>query len=438
MSVDGPRLEEPQPRLEEPQSRSRSEFALEQYRARVRPRRIAYAVAITVVFVLALVAVKIAYSHGEISYAKLKTAGSAAPSVALKAPSPTLTPAWTTADHTAIGTPYWGGTVITYSAHSVVGRDGQTGAVRWSYTRSDRTVCTAVQMSGLTLAIFELNGNCDQVTTVDSATGARKWTRTFDEDGAELDGRPTYLVTADTLMMTTPHAIYAIEPVSGYNRWVFAQPDCTISGAALGSAGALISQTCAHPDCSGLTYCGPGPQLLLRDPITAQSSDAKNPDQIKWDLVGNTATPVSADAVISAVQAGSTRLAVLSADKGRTLSTLTLKAPAAGPPAALPTAATELIRVGGLTYCVNAAGTGFLWSVPTTTLPTVTSTDGAPTADLSAAYVAVPVATGIALLNGSTGEVGSQYAVQEPAGGSQVYPFGTGFVVAGPSTVLYR
>lgn len=441
MTVDGPQVDQPpaRPSTESaPTSRTRSQAAIETYQARLRPWRIAYAGAIAVVVLVALVVVKVAYSHGEISHAKLSTAAKPAPSVALVGPGTTLTQAWTSADHTAIGTPYWGGTLITYSKHAVDGRDARTGAIRWSYTRSDRTVCTAAQMSGLTVAIFELNGNCDEVTTLDSGTGARKWTRTLDKDGQPINGHPTFLVTQYTLMLTTPDVIYAIDPVSSYDRWVFGQTGCKINSAVLGSAGALISQTCAKPDCSGKTFCGPGRQLLLRDGTAGETDDSKNPDQIKWDLMGNTSIPVSADALVSAAPLGSTRLTVLDVAKGKTLSTLALKAPVDADPTATQTARSELIRTGGLTYSIDASTPAIEWSAATTAPPTVTATDNAPLPDLTAAYLAVAGSGGIDLLDGSTGAVSRALAVSAPAAGSLIYPFGSGFVVAGPSTVVYK
>jgi outer membrane protein assembly factor BamB len=457
VTVDGPKVDRPRSDLSVPPS-SRSQAALEEYRTRLRPWRIAYAVGIAVVVIVALVAVKIAYNHGEISHVKLRTAAKAAPSVALTGPSATLTPAWTSSDHTAIGTPYWGGTVITYSQHSVDGRDALTGAMRWSYTRSDRNVCTAAQIQGLTVAVFALAGNCDEVTTLDSGTGQRKWTRTLDEDSStnnhEVQGHPTYAVGQYTFMITTPNVIYAIDPVSSYDRWIFSQSGCRINSAVLGTAGALISQTCTAPKCSGLKFCGRGQQLLLRDPTAGQNDDSSknegNPDQIKWNLIGNTSTPVSADSVtttstppaagtvISAAPAGSSQLDILDATKGKTLSTLTLKAPLDSTPTASAATHAELIHTGGFTYAVSATQPDLLWSAPTIALPTVTTPDGEATPDLPGAFVAVPTTAGVDLLDGATGSVVKSYPVAAPPSGSQVYAFGTGFVVAGSSTAVYR
>ena len=423
---------------------SRPQQAIHDYNARMRKWRIGYAVLVAVVVIAAGVIVKIAYAHGEISHAKLSTAPNAAPSVPLTAPSATLTRAWSSPDHTAIGTPYSGGTVVTYSTHAVVGRDALTGKVRWSYTRSDRTTCTAAQLSNVTIAVFSVHGNCDELTALDSGTGARRWTRTLDKDGHPVDGRPQFSATEDTFMVTTPQVIYAISPDGtsdqgdgGLDRWVFSEQGCTIHSAVLGTTGALISQTCATPDCAGVKFCGAGQQLLLRDPFAGDNSDSSknngNPDQIIWNLIGNTMTPVSADGVISALNTQTGALTTFDAKKGQQLAALPLAAPASGAPAAISTGSAELIRLDGVTYSVNIAGTKIEWHTDTAALPTVTAGVGT----LSGKLV-VPTSDGAAALDPATGDVAHRYSVPAPAAGSQVYAFGSGLLVTGPQTAVYQ
>lgn len=420
-------------------------MSVREYNARLRPWRIGYAAAIAAVVIVVAALVKIAYSHGEISHAMLRTAASPAPAVPLTTTSTTLTRAWDSGDHTAIGTPYWRGTVVTYSQHAVTGRDGRTGKAMWSYTRADRTACTAAQLGGVTIAVFEVNGNCDELTALDTQTGARQWVRTLDKDGHELNGHPSYAVGQFTFMVWTPQVIYALSPDGtandgngGLDRWVFAQDGCTINSAVLGSSGALISQTCAQQDCGERQFCGAGQQLLLRDATAGENhDDAKNPDKIKWNLIGSTLRPASADGVISAVQPGGTTLTVLDQQKGTTVSSLPLKAPADDHPQPIATARAQLVSTGGYTYAVGLSGTGVLWSAPTANPPTVTARDEATTPDLSDAVVAGVGNSGVTLLDGATGTVRRTLPVGSVTAGS-AYPFGTGFVLAGTRTAVYR
>src|ERR1700750_24424 len=77
-------------RVTEPAGTSASDAALAAYRRRMRPLRILYAAGIAAVVAIALVLVKIAYDHGEISHAHLHTAQ--APASLATAPSPPALP----------------------------------------------------------------------------------------------------------------------------------------------------------------------------------------------------------------------------------------------------------------------------------------------------------------------------------------------------------
>jgi len=426
------------------QRTTEAQLALDRYVRSMRRPRLVYAGAIAAVVVVIVGLVAFAWSGSEVAHTTLHTAAAPAPSVALQAPSPTLSASWQSTDHAAIGTPYWGGTVITYSTHSVRGRNASTGAIAWSYTRTDRTVCAAIQVQGVTTALFEHGGNCDEATGLDSGTGKRKWTRTFDMDGHPLDGHPAYSVGQYTVMLTTPKVIYAFDPSGGLNRWDFAQTGCSINSAVLGSAGALISQTCVHPKCDGLTFCGSGPQLLLRDGTAGHSDDDKdkaNPDQIKWDLIGNPAVPASADQLISALDPSSSKLVVLDVTKGATLHRLDVRSIDTTGVAQFASARAELLWIGGYTYSVELTGAAYFWATPTASPLTVTQAIGElPTSvpDLSHVIVAVASSSGIAVLDAGTGKVSKTYPVQVLPAGASVYPFGSGFLVAGTSSAVYR
>lgn len=418
--------------------------ALARYEAEMRRKRKYYLAVLAVVTAVVVVVVSVAWSRGEITHVTVRTAATPAPSVPVQQPSSTLTQAWRNGDHTASGNPVWGGTVVTFDKHAVRGRDGATGAVLWSYERSNRTVCDAAQIFGVTVAIFEVKGNCDQVTTLDSATGKRKWTRTLAENGHAINGRPAIQITQYTILFTTPDVVYAVDPVSGIDRWQFAQPRCTVNSAVLGSAGALISQTCDKPDCKGKKFCGAGAQLLLRDANAGRSdSDAENPDRITWNLIGNATVPVSADQLISALDPATSRLQILDATKGKQLSTLPL-APAQRNVERLDrlaTARAELIHLDGWTYSVQLTGAALFWSAPMQTLPSVTPRQPGQVPDLATATVAAQGTQGVDLLDGGTGKPTRTLTFSgsdRPPAASRIYQFGTGFVFAGDTTAVYR
>jgi len=329
----------------------------------------------------------------------------------------------------------------------VRGRDVRTGAQTWYYTRTDRTVCTAMQVSGVTVAVYRLHGNCDEITALDTGTGKRKWTRTLDLDTHQLNGVPTFTISGTTVMFTSPGAIYALDTTDGYDAWLFAEAGCTVQRAVLGSSGALISQTCAHRDCTQVKHCLNGQQLVLRDPATGENTDSSknngNPDQIYWaknyDMV-----PASAGAVISAYSPDGKTLSVFDNKLGKVTSTLPLS-PSAGGSLNLnastdtPLSDADLLWAAGTTYLVSSNGVpAVLWSQAANVAPTVTAESLGLAATLTTAELVRPGARGIDVLKTETGALSASYEISPvPSSTARIYPLGAGFVVADAGVTVY-
>ncbi|HEY8302297.1 MAG TPA: PQQ-binding-like beta-propeller repeat protein [Jatrophihabitans sp.] len=419
--------------------------AIGAYTRRMRPLRIAYAVVVTVVVVIALVVVKIAYDHGELSHTHLHTVTSAPPSVANSAtPAAGLSKAWSSTDTTALGTPVAEGTVVTHDAHTVRGRNALTGAQTWSYTRTDRTVCAAVQTELVTVAVYRLDGSCDELTALESTTGQRRWTRTLDTDGAVFDGPTRYYVDGSSVMFVSRTSIYTLAVSGtadsgngGLNEWTFYHRGCTIDGAVLGSAGALISQSCQGQDCQGHKFCGDGHQLLLRD--GAANYDEKsttNPDVVKWNDLGKDLVPTSAGATVTARDPNGATLTSLAAGTGKSLGTIALSGDsgAAAPSAFAFGTDADLIWIGQHTYALPRGKTSFAWQAATTGLPTPSHS----TAILAGSPALAPTTSGAVALDPADGTVTARYPVAAPEPGGTVVPLGAGVLVTGSPTVVYR
>lgn len=422
---------------------TRSDQALRRYRADMRRRRTVYYAVIAVLVVALATWVGVAWSRGEISHASLHTFGAPPPSLALSAPTQAQQQAWRTSDRVALGAPQYGGTVVTYSAHTVGGRDARTGARTWSYTRTDRFVCTAAQLSGTTIAVYSNKGNCDEVAAFYSDTGKRRWTRTLDMDAMPLNGQPSYQVTPSTVLLASSSVIYAIDPVTGYNRWTYSRYGCAIQHVVLGGAGALISQNCSDKlECKNLKFCARGQQLTLRNGSDGRDDDKPNADQIIWNQVGDDDVPVAADEqLVAAVTRDGGALHVFDPSKGDTTASipLTPATSALGPVTAVATDGGEIVWVGGQTYAIAGGADKPLWRTDSTAPPTVVSTTGDELPQLATARITVPTNDGIAIVDGNDGQPIQSFTLPAPQPDSLVYPLGTGFLVAEPTdTVAYR
>jgi hypothetical protein len=433
MGQDAPVSEDDAP--PQPARDSASDEALARYTKRMRPLRIWYAAGIVVAILIAVVLVKIAYVRGEISHAHLHTVPSGLPSISAQPPSQAQAKSWSSTDATAIGIPYDGGTVITYDEHTVRGRNARTGAQTWSYTRTDRAVCTAMQDGGQTVAVYELHGNCDELTALDSQTGAREWTRTLDKDTAEFDGPATFQVRPGNFFFASRTSVYAVS-ANGVDWWSFHHVGCTINSAVLGSAGALISQTCHNQDCADRKFCGDGPQLLLRSATDQYDNDAypRNPDRIKWNLLGSRLTPVDAGQSVAARDSSGV-LHLLSEDKGKQYGSFRTTGPT-DPFAVTEATDADLIWIGGRTYALRTGADGPAWSQRTGSVPTTVGGDGFATT-LDESRLPVPIGSGITQLDPKTGRPTRTFDVGAQPTGSLVYPLGAGFLVAGSRTTVF-
>src|SRR3954454_6350919 len=110
-----------------------SNAALERYASRLRRERIWYGSAIAVLVVAVSVITAVVWLNGEISHTTLHTIAKAPADVSLGTPSPTQRKLWSSNDSAAVGTPTYGGTVVTFDKHTVRGRDARSGAQTWYY-----------------------------------------------------------------------------------------------------------------------------------------------------------------------------------------------------------------------------------------------------------------------------------------------------------------
>ena len=435
---------DPTPRYPQPPARpgrrSAADPVLAAYHRRMTAARNRYLAVIGVVVVAIVAMVAVAWSRSEIHHVHTRVA--AHPPSTLSAARFATTPhqQWHSSDTAALGYPLVGGTVVTHDEHTVRGRDARTGKPTWYYTRTDRTVCAAVQQGGIAIAVYRLKGACNELTGLDAQTGRRVWTRTVDMDGYPLLGTPQIQVTTYTVVFVTPTVLYAIDPVGGGTRYYYAPTRCTINRAVLGSGGLLISQTCHKPDCSNQKFCADGVQLVLRSATLSRSDDygSDNKDQIQWLLRGVSDLPVAADGQVLGINPSSRQVFAYSAAKGvRTPVTLSPQPTSTDAGPAISIQNGELIRLGTTNYVLPDLPGGTAWSTRTPYPLSVTPTRSSFIPDLATSLVLATGPDGIDQLDPATGKASGRFAVGASTG--IAYPAGSGFIVAGTDgTTVYQ
>ncbi len=392
--------------------------ALADYRARTTRSMRIYAAVLAALALLTVLAVRAAYSHGELVHVSGRTAA-APPPVPIGSTADSVALAWRSADRPAAGTPIQDGVAVGYDGGTVHGLDARTGKVRWYYARSDETLCAVLQQDATTIAIYNRHGNCDQVTGLVTATGAIKWQRTMTDNGS------TEAASAPNVVLTVArYSVHVIDNAGGLDRWNWIAPDrCSVDRALAGSQGVLISTT-----------CGGEHRLVLRG-LTS--------DELKWSVtVPRAMVPVAASAFVGALDPSTGILHSYSADKGADTPSGQLAQPAqlSTALAELPRAATaadgltadgeplEVLWLGRL-YSFAKVGT-IDWSAAAAGPATVRAPDVLAAVDDSTVH----------RLASATGQPAASVALSPalPGGGYRAFEFGNGLLMAGADLRMYQ
>jgi hypothetical protein len=444
----------------EPDALSGSGLALALYRARITRARRRYTLIVCAVIAALAIGVTVAWVTGEAHDAKLTVATTPDPAVADEPLAQSLAVAWTSTDTTAGGSYSSHGTVVTYSAHTVAGRSALTGDVRWSYTRSDVTVCGVDTQDGIAVAIFDLDGNCDEAIGLDVATGARRWNRTLMDSGTStMTSRPSSvsIVAAKSVHVISPGYDATNVPSGGLDRWNYVPSGCTIQSAVLGGLGVLVAQSCA-PDAPFLTSAAAGaadaPTATggADSPVTSLVLRKPFDDGFVWTITANGVVPVLVtDSVVLGWDPTAHTVVSYSAAAGKRDGAAILPGCTADTaPKAIELSSSALLWCAGtLSKVTDSNGQlSVAWSMAAAGLPAVQSSS-----EGSENVAIAPTAVGLASVNLQTGAlIASAASSSAPeSGGASPIPasaqsavaaasrlerFGSGLLVAGAHTVM--
>ena len=401
---------------------------LARYTEGLRPLRRRYALIVAAAIVLLVAGVTATWLTGEGRATTLEVATDPEPAVANVPLGSTLTVAWTSDDATAGGITATQGTIVTYGEHAVRGRNALTGEVRWSYTRTDVTVCDVVTQDGVAVAVFRKNGNCDQVVGLDAVTGQRRYNRTLQDSGdSTMSTRSgsTMIVSAHGVHVISPGFDEANVPAGGLDRWYWTPEDCAVDAAVIGGRGVLTALSCGSID-----------RLVLRKPYE---------DGEFWSIEDSARPLVVTDAAVLGWDAAASTLVSFALETGARVAALPLTDCA--DPVATEVGGLAMLLCGGDTLRAFAADGGTLapvWAIPAVALPVVQSTlevgDGRMVVIGPDGARTVAVATGAAPAGaGLTGPAVLPAAAQAAlADASRVERNGAGLLIAGTGTMMLR
>ena len=377
--------------------------------ARRRRARLLYGAVVTVLVLAAGLTAGIVIGTGESAHATLVT-GTAAPAVPGGTVRPAPTQVWRTADHAAGENPLWVGTAVTWSAHTLAGRDATSGAIRWSYTRTDLSICDAAQFNGRAFVLFGRDGDCDELSTFDSQTGRRGWFRTLPDHGAG-----TLQFGGTGLLISYATSFHAMTTAQGYDRFPSVPTtaaDCRFTSVVAGTTGIVAAERCDD-----------GQHLAMWSNDGADSQ----PRQV-WRVDAPAGVTAVAETNVAAfgydpVTGTLTRYSV---DKGTSLGAVALDPATTGPAGRGQVVGSDLLLdLGDRAYDLSD-GSALRWSVASVGPPTITGGD--------VTRALVPTSAGAALVDFATGQTLSTYTLPassgEAAGGPLVYAAGAGLLVA--------
>jgi outer membrane protein assembly factor BamB len=273
-------------------------------------------------------------------------------STAAPADVPTGTPAgavsesWSADGELPAGTVVQGGRVLVGSTHGVRALDPVTGDEAWHYTRSNARMCGLTATDGLAVAVFATADRCNEAVALNAGTGVRAWTRSV-----RFAGDVTLSSTDRIVLAANPTGIVTLDPTGDNIRWRSEAPvGCRFLGAAAGSAGVAVLQTCA-----GATVA----QVRLFDGFDGSPHWSRDVPLTE----GGSVRLLGADALPTLLVDGEVQ--ALSPADGTVLTRL----PATGDVQVGPSGPVTLVRVDGRLHALDGTTGTSLWDVPARGLP---------------------------------------------------------------------
>jgi hypothetical protein len=290
-------------------------------------------------------------------------------------PSTSLQRLWSTTGTPPATTAVGGSSVISADQHTITGRDPKTGAVRWSYERSNADICSWTVLESTVVVLYKNGKSCSDIDGFDADSGRERWYL-----NADLSSDARLFTSGAMFYALTKKSLQAFYLANGNNAWVFDKSGCEFTDARSGSAGMAVIANCQDKEV---------PQLIRLD-----GGDGKQ----SWQIAAPGTDPVlfssDQDVIVLSTLRGKPALSAYAAD-GKALGSLNLPGAATTPWSPATAYGNDMVGyAGGRVVAVDTSSFAVMWSQPATG-PAAIADDMAlvPTAQGLKAY---QIATGIA------------------------------------------
>ncbi|HWC81946.1 MAG TPA: hypothetical protein VG756_18500 [Pseudonocardiaceae bacterium] len=288
-----------------------------------------------------------------------------------------------------------GPTVVTGDGGTVTGRDPLTGDQRWRYTR-DLPLCTVSTAWSKAIAVYH-RSNCNEVTELDQATGARGAQRNGDAPlGTRLVSDGIYLTATGTDLLDTWRSDLVQTDEYG------AVPDF-VNPNVQPRVGCTYGSVAASPGLVGVLERCPGDPGDRLSVFRSAPKSSDTPDVVFSSLVGDHGARLIAmnDEYTAVVVPGPTRVAVFNTQNGNQVASYPVDLPASDLQGNPPGLVVPTSQGTGAVYWYTGSSTIALSSLDFHPQWTVEGTLGAGT--VFAGRYLVPVPNAIDVLDEATG-----------------------------------
>lgn len=192
------------------------------------------------------------------------------------APAGALHALWSVRGPAPAGSFVGNGLVVTADPHGLSGRDPRTGVVKWSYRRTNTTLCSWAVQADTAIALFHNGTDCSDLNGFDADSGKRSWYLNSDLVAG------TRLVTGNGYFFTVnADQVQGYGINNGNSYWQYDRSTCDLTTRSDGG-GPLSDAQAGNDDIVLDTRCAGGVWRLVSVRVFDESGDSIKAGQQVW------------------------------------------------------------------------------------------------------------------------------------------------------------